>query len=76
MERFPEKPDPQPPLLIEYGGQIPSKASSNPFFAHLVPTLRVGTHWMAAPRPRNGTPTVSTPYDNGDAERPSSALRR
>ena len=57
-----------PPLLC--------KASSNPFSVHLVPTLRVGKHWMAAPRPRNGTSTLSTSYDNGDAERPSSALRR
>ena len=57
-------------------GRAGGNASSNPFSAHLVPTLRVDTHWMAAPRPRNGTSTVSISYDNGDAERPSSSLRR
>jgi len=42
----------------------------------LVPMLCVGTHWTAAPRPRNRTSAVPMSYDNADAERPSSALRR
>ena len=62
--------------FVAHPGDAGRNASSNPFFAQLVPTLRVGTHWMAAPRPRNGTSTLSMSYNNRDAERPSSALRR
>ena len=43
---------------------------------HLVPTLCVGTHWMAAPRPRNLTYDTPTFYGNEAAERPTNAYPR